>query len=107
MPVSLMPDTGLAQLIERFAVDEESALPVVDTDGEFRGIVHAIEVERAVQDRAGDVTAADLAGTVPVIASDSSLSDALAELTRHGGAGLPVGSDGVVTGWLTHRDLLR
>ena len=106
VPAALQPETGLAELVERFAVEEHSALPVMDGTS-LRGIVLAIEVERAVQDRADDVTAADLARTVPMIADDRSLEDALRELTRHGGAALPIGTGEVLTGWLTHRDLLR
>jgi CIC family chloride channel protein len=107
VPAALAPDTGLPQLVERFAADEQSALPVIDSDGALRGIVLALEVERAVEDRADDVTAAGLARTVPIIGGDRSLEDALKELTRHGGAALPIGADDVVTGWLTHHDLLR
>ena len=107
MPAALAPETGLAELVQRFAADEQIALPVIDSSGGLRGIVIALEVERAVQDRADDVTAADLARTVPMIRGDRSLEDALKDLTRHGGAALPVGADDVATGWLTHRDLLR
>jgi CIC family chloride channel protein len=95
-------------LAERFAADPGTALPVVDGAGDLRGIVLAIEVERALQDRADGVTAAVLARTVPVLRPDESLDAALSELTRNGGAGLPVGGgDGKVSSWLTHRDLLR
>ena len=57
---------------------------------EFRGVVLAIEVERAVHSNAAAVTAADLAQTVPVLRPDQGWETALSELTRHGGAGLPV-----------------
>jgi CIC family chloride channel protein len=107
VPAALAPDTGLTRLVERFAADEQSALPVIDADGALRGVVLALEVEQAVQDRADDVTAAGLARTVPVIGADRSLEEALTELIRHGGAALPIGADDVVTGWLTHRDVLR
>jgi CIC family chloride channel protein len=108
LPVPLALETPLQQLAERFATDTGTALPVIDAAGDLRGIVLAIEVERAVQDRADGVTAADLARTVPVLREEQSLEDALEELTRNGGADLPVAdAGGAVRSWLTHRDLLR
>jgi CIC family chloride channel protein len=105
LPLPLSPQADLQQLATRFAGDSHAALPVVDQAGQFRGAVLAVEVEQAVHDAAG-VTAADLARTVPVLRPDQGLEDALAELVRHNGAGLPVGHDGGVDGWLTHRDVL-
>ncbi len=108
LPAPLRAGTGLAELVARFAAEADTALPVVDEDGQILGVVPALEVERAVQDGAEDVTAGDLAHTVPVLTGAESLEDALAELTRHGGAGLPVAAAGAApSGWLTHRDLLR
>ncbi|SNY25454.1 chloride channel protein, CIC family [Paractinoplanes atraurantiacus] len=107
LPAPLAPQTGLPELTARFAADDRMALPVLDEVGHLLGVVPALEVERAVQDAAGEVTAADLAHVVPMLRGDESLEEALAELTRHGGAGLPVGAAGVPSAWLTHRDLLR
>ncbi|WP_245666047.1 chloride channel protein [Actinoplanes subtropicus] len=107
LPAPLSPDATLADLTVRFAADGSTALPVIDDAGRLLGVVPALEVERAVQDAAEHVTAADLAHTVPLLSGGESLEDALAELTRNGGAGLPVGANGVASGWLTHRDLLH
>lgn len=108
LPAPLAPGTSLADLTARFAADGSTALPVIDNNGHLLGVVPVLEVERAVQSTADGVTAADLAHTVPVLTGDEPLEQALAELTRHGGAGLPVGaSDNEVSGWLTHRDLLH
>jgi chloride channel protein, CIC family len=107
LPAALAPQAGLADLTARFAADGSTALPVIDDRGHLLGVVPALEVERAVQDAADEVTAADLAHAVPVLTGDESLEEALAELTRHGGAGLPVGTVDAPAGWLTHRDLLR
>jgi chloride channel protein, CIC family len=108
LPTPLTPEADLQRLAARFADDEHEALPVVDATGRLRGVVLAMEVEQAIRD-AADVTAADLARTVPVLHADQRLEDALAELVRHGGAGLPVQKDGEqgIKGWLTHRDVLR
>jgi CIC family chloride channel protein len=108
LPAPLAPNTDLAGMARRFADEPGDALPVIDAARQLRGVVLAIEVQRALTDQAEAVTAADLAQSVPVLHPQQGLEDALAELTRHGGAGLPVaGPDGTVTGWLTHRDLLH
>ena len=108
LPAPLAPGAGLADLTARFAADGSTALPVLDDHGQLLGVVPALEVERAVQGGADGVTAADLARIVPILTGEESLEQALAELTRHGGAGLPVRfGDNEVSGWLTHRDLLR
>jgi CIC family chloride channel protein len=94
-------------MAERFAADRDDALPVIDAASQLRGVVLAIEVERALADDA-EVTAADLAQGVPVLHLHQRLEEALTALTRHGGAGLPIArSDGTVTAWVTHRDLLH
>lgn len=108
LPAPLAPDAPLDELTARFATEPGMALPVIGADGQWWGVVPALEVERAVQDGALTVTAADLAHVVPVLTGAESLAEALAELTRHGGSGLPVAAGGQpVSGWLTHHDLLR
>ena len=80
--------------------------PVADEHGEFRGVVLATDVEKAIRD-GDDTTAAQLSQRVPVLQPDSSLESALDELIRCRGA-LPVArSDGTIQAWVTHHDLLR
>jgi chloride channel protein, CIC family len=108
LPAALAPDDDLAQMARRFTNTADAALPVIDDERELRGVVLAVEVERALQDEFHGVVASDLAQTVPVLQPDQGWESALAELTRHGGAGLPAADpDGNITGWITHRDLLR
>ncbi|MEU4244678.1 chloride channel protein [Actinoplanes sp. NPDC026619] len=108
LPEPLSPNASLTELTARFAIEPGMALPVVGIGGEWWGVVPAVEVERAVQDGAEGITAADLAHAVPVLTGEESLAQALSELTRNGGAGLPVaGSGTLVSGWLTHHGLLR
>jgi CIC family chloride channel protein len=108
LPRPLNPDTDLDEMARRFATEHGDALPVVDNARQLRGVVLAIEVERALQDRAVGITAADLAQSLPTLRPDQGLEAALNELTRHGGAGLPVVDDqGTLISWITHRDLLR
>ena len=108
LPPPLHPGAALAELATRFATATDTALPVIDDNGELRGTVLATEVETAVGDRTDLATAADLARTVPALHPDQSLEDALAELIRHG-PGLPVAdpATGHVTAWLTHREILH
>jgi CIC family chloride channel protein len=109
LPAPLAPETRLDAIAARFAVATTTdALPVIDAHRQLRGVVLAIEVERALHDRTAGVTAADLAQTVPVLAPDDGLETALEALSRNGGVGLPVADrTGHLTGWVTHRDLLR
>ncbi|WP_433618275.1 chloride channel protein [Dactylosporangium sp. CA-139114] len=106
LPTALPADAGLAEVAERFAAGGHDALPVVDGRGRLRGVVPAVEVERALRDDAGGVTAADLASTVPVLRAGQSLDEALDAVVRAGGLGLPVQRDDRLVGWVTHRDIL-
>ena len=45
---------------------------------------------------------------MPTLRGEQRLEEALGELARHGGAGLPVAdAAGGLSAWITHRDLLR
>ena len=108
LPAPLAHDADLAAMARRFADLAGSALPVVDDEDQFRGVVLAIEVERALQDDATTVVAADLVQSVPVLGPGQGWESAVTQLARHGGAGLPVANaTGDLIGWITHRDLLR
>ncbi|MFC0005561.1 chloride channel protein [Micromonospora siamensis] len=108
LPAPLSPDSALPELAARFAQEPETVLPVVDREGQLRGVVSAAEVEAASQDGSGAVTASQLARTVPALRPDQLLEEALAELVRSGSA-LPVADPetGGLTGWLSHREILR
>lgn len=109
LPTPLSPDDTLTEMARRFSDEGVAALPVIDNDAQLRGVVLAIEVERALRGEGERVTAADLAQSVPLLSPDQGLPAALDELTRHGGAGLPVADPvtGALTGWVTHRTVLR
>ncbi|HEX6499781.1 MAG TPA: chloride channel protein [Micromonosporaceae bacterium] len=109
LPTPLSPDDTLTEMARRFSTEGTAALPVIDNDGQLRGVVLAIEVERALQGDGERVSAADLAQTVPPLRPDQGLPAALEQLTRHGGSGLPVADQrtGAVTGWVTHLTVLR
>jgi CIC family chloride channel protein len=121
-PDPLPTSAGLDELVARFANQREQhdALPVVDDAGMLHGVVSATDVEQAMQatqdGQAGRQPAAgELTATTPVLQAGQTLEQALSQLLRHHGGGLPVvsdgdghrPSDGQVIGWLTHRDVLH
>lgn len=109
MPAALAQTTPLEQVIERLAAEGREALPVVDDDGIYRGAVTSREVEQSARDNSLDVTATDLARTLPGLHPDTSLHQALGLLASHEGSGVPVlSADGDrVLGWLHQRDVMR
>jgi chloride channel protein, CIC family len=109
VPVPVTTGASLAEVVDRLVAERVEALPVVDEQGEYQGIVTADGAEERMRANVLDATAADLAQHVPAVRADESLDQALERLLTHGASGLPVleGDDGQVIGWLTHRDLLR
>ncbi|HUZ69265.1 MAG TPA: chloride channel protein, partial [Candidatus Saccharimonadales bacterium] len=108
IPQPLASDTPLNDVISRFARRDVSALPVVDAEGTYRGVVTAKEVERAMRDNALDATAGDLADMPSAVSPDATLERALSQLVQQDRSTLPVVAPGstIVLGWLTHRDIL-
>jgi CIC family chloride channel protein len=108
MPEPLSSESPLNDIIHRFAQRDVSALPVIDGDGTYRGIVTARQVEASMRDNAIDVTAADLAEMPTSVAPDTDLEHALRQLIQQERSALPVldANSHTVAGWLTHRDLL-
>jgi CIC family chloride channel protein len=109
VPISVPQGLPLNELIERFAMDNVEALPVVDERGAYRGTVTSQEVEKAVRDNALDTTAGDLALRIPTLSPTQNLERALGLLVHDERHGLPVltPDNQSIAGWLTHRDVLR
>ena len=108
VPRPLRDTASLDQVIEQLAAQGRDALPVVDSDGNYRGTVTAREVEHSARENALDVTAGALARALPGLSPSTSLHNALGALASHEGSGLPVLSPGGdVIGWLQQRDVLR
>jgi CIC family chloride channel protein len=109
LPEPVREDATLAELVDRFARDALETLPVVDSAGAYRGVVTASEVEEAADGDLGEVTAAELARSIPTLRSDEPLQDALSTLLAGDQHGVPVvaAENGRVVGWLTHRDVLK
>jgi CIC family chloride channel protein len=106
VPAAIPAHATLAEVVERFTDGRYDALPVVDERGRLRGVVPAVEVDRAVRDESHEATAGDLASTVAVLRAGQSLDEALDAVVRSGGAGVPVARDDALVGWVTHRDIL-
>jgi CIC family chloride channel protein len=107
-PQPLSSATRLQEIVDRFAQRDVAALPVIDAQGRYCGIVTANEVERAMREDTFDVTAEGLAEVPAAVSPDTTLERASAQLVRQDTAALPVIDPGstIVLGWLTHRDIL-
>jgi CIC family chloride channel protein len=109
VPATLSPDMPLDEVIERLAAEGRDSLPVIDTEGTYRGAVTSHEVREGVADNALETTAGSLARTLPTLPRTETLQEALQVLVHHEGGGLPVVSDDGtrLVGWIDDRDILR
>jgi chloride channel protein, CIC family len=107
-PQPLSSGTRLQEIVDRFARRDVAALPVIDAQGKYCGIVTANAVERAMRDDTFDVSAEGLADLPAALSPDTTLEGASAQLVRQDTAALPVIDPGstILLGWLTHRDIL-
>jgi CIC family chloride channel protein len=104
----LDPDLPLRDVLDRFAAERTSSLPVVGSDGLLLGVVSAGDVEQALASSPGDTTARALVHETPWLHPDQTLEEAVWRLGSTDDDGLPVldqDSEHLV-GWLTHRQLL-
>jgi CIC family chloride channel protein len=108
LPAPLAPDQPLREIIDRFAADRASALPVIDKDGTLLGVVSAGDVEQAAAGSTPTRTARALVHETPELRVDQSLEEAVWRLGASDDEGLPVLDEKGehVVGWLTHRRLL-
>jgi CIC family chloride channel protein len=109
VPVAIPTDTPVAELVARLSGTDLDALPVVDAEGRYRGVISTRQLERALADSRPDATAGDLAEQPPTASVDQSLADALPLLLHGETSGLPIlaRDETIVVGWLTHRDVLH
>lgn len=107
-PQPLSSNVRLQEIVDRFAHRDVAALPVIDAQGRYCGIVTANEVERAMRDDMVDATAEGLAELPAAVSTDMTLERALAQLVHQDTAALPVIDPGstIILGWLTHRAIL-
>ena len=108
-PDALPGDTPLQDVLDRFATDTGTALPVIDERRRLLDVISAIDLEGAIQDhRPTAISAANLAHTAPLIHPDDPLDDAIQAPGRADEDGLPVvdRSDKSIVGWIAQRDIL-
>ena len=67
VPEPIVVTTHLDDLVGRFARRDVSALPVVDVDGGYRGVVTAEDVETALGNDTSNITAGDLANLAAAV----------------------------------------
>ena len=104
IPEPLPGDASISDVVRRFAVGGDRAVPVVD-QGAYAGVVAVTAVDAASE--RPDATAAEIAVQVPTIEPGQRL-DTVPDLLLHSEVdGLPViSSAGEVTSWVSHRDVL-
>ena len=108
-PDPIAGDTRLQDVLDRFATDAGSTLPVTDDQRRLLGLINPADLERAIQDGfPSAITAANLARTSPLIYPDDPLDEAIQALGRADENGLPVidRSDNSIVGWITQGDIL-
>jgi CIC family chloride channel protein len=108
LPHALDSGAPLSHVVARLSDAADDGLPVVDTQGRYRGTIAAQQVEQAMRESAVDATAGDLAQDLPPLRSRQTLEEALDALLR-ARSGLPVvgSEEHRPIGWLTHLDVLR
>jgi CIC family chloride channel protein len=109
IPIAVPADAAIGEFVERFVGDGRDAIPVVDEQGAYRGVVTAHQVEDSMRENSLGSTAGSLAQHLPALAPDATLEQAIETLTHVEASGLPVVDrpGARVVGWLTHRDILR
>jgi chloride channel protein, CIC family len=107
-PEPLRADATLSEVVERFGAGGEPALPVVDAEGRFVGVLPEDELEQAIGEEI-EPAAEALVRQLPTLGRRESLAEATGMLVRSDSAGLAVLDEAgeQVVGWLSHRDILR
>ena len=102
-------DDPLEDVVVRLAGTGVDAIPVVDGDGRYLGVLAALDAERRAAD--GDAqrgTAGDLAREVPTLRPDEDLGVAMRRLAAaHGGVPVLDDSGERIVGWVDHPDVVR
>jgi CIC family chloride channel protein len=108
-PEPISADAGLADIVRRLNRSEDGALPVVDPEGKFLGVLSEEELEWAIGEGEQDTDAGSLVRQVPSLRGTETLAEATGSLVSSDSSALAVlDADGErVVGWLSHRDILR
>jgi CIC family chloride channel protein len=104
-PAGVSVGADLREVARRFAATGDGSLPVLDGDGRYLGTINAHDILDALA--AGEAT--DI-GALTVVAdpvtTDSSIGEVLRRLDRGDNAVPVTGTEGVLVGWIRHRDML-
>ena len=104
-PHAIAMDASLRSVAARFVDVGANSLPVADTAGRFLGTLTAHDLMDALVSGEDTTVEALTVSTAPLRPSDP-IGDALKRLDR-GADAVPVeGVDGVIVGWIRHRDIL-
>jgi CIC family chloride channel protein len=109
VPPALPRATPLSEVIDRFLTEQRDSLPVVDDSGEYWGVLTMTDAEEGMRASSADTEAGALAQRLPPLNPSDSLQHALTLLVSYNASALPVVDAATerITGWLTHRDLMR
>lgn len=111
LPTPLPASTQLADAADVLSRSGHGALPVLDADGVYLGVVTAQAVAEALaeQPNGAPTMVRDLAEPPPRITADQQLATALHALVAAPGTGLPVLDSGKErpVGWLSHQSALK
>jgi CIC family chloride channel protein len=109
VPAPLGAHEPVSRAVQRLADERTDALPVVDSDGSFRGTLTSREVEEALRANTLDGPVSDLVIGTSAVDVDQSLEDAIGALVEHDVTGVAVldRQKRSIVGWLTRRDVLR
>ncbi|MEV6308220.1 chloride channel protein [Streptomyces sp. NPDC051840] len=111
LPAPLRATVRLGDAAALLSLSGHGALPVVDADGAYLGVVTARAAAEAMAEQpdAAPTAAGDLVEQPPRISSDEQLASALHTLVAAPGTGLPVltPDTNLPVGWLSHRSALR
>jgi CIC family chloride channel protein len=111
LPSPLPASTELADAADLLSLSGYGALPVVDTSGDYLGVVTAQAVAEALAEQpdAGPAVVGQLAEPPAPVTTDQPLAQALHGLLSAAGAGVPVLDPlhGRPVGWLSHHSALR
>lgn len=106
-PIPLAAAARMSDVAARLADEGRVALPVIEVDDRVIGVVDARAIEQALG-RDEDGSALSLAEDIEALHPDDDLGAAIEPLLEADREALPiVDADGLLAGWIEHRDLLR
>jgi CIC family chloride channel protein len=106
-PIPLAAEARMSDVAARLTEEGRVALPVVDVDDRVIGVVDARAIEQALR-RGEEGSGISLAEDIEALHPEDDLGAAIEPLLEADREALPiVDADGLLVGWIEHRDLLR